>query len=50
MSSLLMKMVGPVQASIVGDVDRGVGKEVACTGRGLDRILVLCLVVEQSIG
>jgi hypothetical protein len=42
MSSLLMKMVEPVRVSIVGDVDRGVGKEVACTGREPDRVLVLC--------
>ena len=41
MSSLLMKMVGPVRVSIVGDVDRGVGKEVECRGRELDRVLVL---------
>jgi hypothetical protein len=42
MSSLLMKIVGPVRVSIVGDVDRGVGKEVVCTGREPDRVLVLC--------
>ncbi len=41
MSSLLTKMVGPVRLSIVGDVDHGVGKEVACLGRELDRVLVL---------
>ena len=29
MSSLLMKMAGPVRVIIVGVVDRGVGKEVA---------------------
>ena len=40
MSSLLMKMVGPLQVSIVGVVNHGVGKEVACIGRELDRVLV----------
>lgn len=33
MSSLLMKMVGLVRVRAAGDVDRGVGKEVAYNGR-----------------
>ena len=40
MSSLLMKMVGPLQVSIVGVVNHGVGKEVACMGRELYWVLV----------
>jgi hypothetical protein len=43
MSFLLMKMVGPVRVSIVGVVDRDAGKEGACIGRELDRVLVLCM-------
>ena len=41
MSFLLTKMVGPVRVSIVGVVDRDVGKESDCIGREPDRVLVL---------